>query len=70
MYIRVSARQRILFRDNIWTKWRLFTKFCMNLTVLEFWVLNFPTEIAVQIKLATICNKNEQQEPIKGNAEL
>jgi len=70
MYIRLSARPRILSRDKVWTKWRLLTKFSMNMTVLEFWVFNFPTEITVQIKLATTCNKNEQQERTKGNAEL
>ena len=38
--------------------------------VLEFRGFNFPTKMKVQIKLVTTCNKTEQQEGTKSNAEL
>jgi len=70
MYVRLSARPRVLSRDSDWTKWRLFTKLCISMRVSEFWGFNGPTKIKLQIKLATTCNENEQQEGTKSNAEI
>ena len=70
MYVRLSARPRVLSRDSVWTKWWLFTKLFMNNRVLEFWGFNCPTKIKVQFKLAVKFNETEQLEGTKSNAEL